>query len=231
MIKKILIIPAFNEEECIVTTIEDIKNNAPDWDYVIINDGSSDNMLKICKEHGFNVITLSANLGLAGAFQTGMLYACEKNYDYAMQFDADGQHMAKYIKTLFDESQKSDVDIVIGSRFVDEKKPYSARMLGSRLITFMIYLTTRKLLTDPTSGMRLFNKKIIDILAKNVNCHPEPDTIAHLLRQKVKVKECQVQMRERVTGTSYLSFIGGIKYTVTTVISIALIQWFRKGEY
>ncbi len=159
-----------------------------------------------------------------------MLYANDNNYDYAIQFDADGQHMAQYVNSLYEMSLNEGVDIVIGSRFAIKKKPYSARMLGSRLITLLIYITTGALLTDPTSGMRLFNKKTINILANSVNCHPEPDTIAHLLRQKTTVKECQVDMKERITGTSYLSFIGGIKYTITTLISITLIQWFRKGD-
>ncbi len=230
MQKKILIIPAFNEQDCIVSTIKDVQDNCDGWDYVIINDGSSDDMMKVCRQHNFNVISLSTNLGLAGAFQTGMLYAYENGYDFAMQFDADGQHMAQYVETMMNKAETGKVDIVIGSRYVDKKKPYSTRMLGSRLITLLIYITTGKFLTDPTSGMRLFNKKTIRILARSVNCHPEPDTIAHLLRHKIIVEECQVEMKERITGTSYLSLLGGIKYTVTTLISIALIQWFRKEK-
>ncbi len=230
MHKKILIIPAFNEQGSIVPTIEDIKTHCKGWDYVIINDGSTDEMLHVCEQHNFNVITLSSNLGLAGAFQTGMLYAYENGYDFAMQFDADGQHMAQYVAEMYEIATKGKADIVIGSRFARKKKPYSARMFGSRLITLLIYITTGKLLTDPTSGMRLFNKKTIRVLAKSVNCHPEPDTIAHLLRHKITVEECQVEMKERMAGTSYLSLIGGLRYTFNTLVSIALIQWFRKEK-
>ncbi len=230
MLKKILVIPAHNEQDSIVNTITDIKKHCPDWDYVIINDGSHDDTLKVCKQNEFNVINLASNLGLAGAFQTGMLYASENNYDYAMQFDADGQHLAKYVHVLEKLAIESGVDIVSGSRFVSEKKPFSPRMFGSRLITAIIYITTGKLLTDPTSGMRIFNKKVINLLAKSVNCHPEPDTLAHLLRQKYKIAECQVEMAERVAGQSYLNLFSGLKYTLNTVVSIVLIQWFRKGD-
>ncbi len=230
MLKKILVIPTYNEQDSIVNTISDIKTHCPDWDYVIINDGSNDDTLAVCRQHGFNVINLASNLGLAGAFQTGMLYAKENDYDYAMQFDADGQHLAKYVVKLEEMAIETGVDIVSGSRYVSVKKPFSARMFGSRLITAIIHITTGKLLTDPTSGMRLFNKKVINVLAKSVNCHPEPDTLAHLLRQKYKIAECQVEMAERTAGESYLNIFNGLSYTLNTVISIAFIQWFRKGD-
>ena len=93
----IAVVPAYNERDNIVSTIEDLRDNAPGVDYVIVNDGSKDDTLSICREHGYNVIDLPVNLGLAGAFQTGMRYAYEHGYDYAIQFDADGQHSAAFI--------------------------------------------------------------------------------------------------------------------------------------
>ncbi len=227
--KKLLIIPAFNEQESIVNTVKDIKEHCSDWDFVVINDGSVDDTLAVCNQNNYGCLNLSANLGLAGAFQAGVMLAHEMKYDYVMQFDADGQHNAVYVKTLFEAAIKENADVVIGSRFVTEKKPYTARMMGSRLISLAIFITTGKKLTDPTSGMRLFNRRMIEILSKNINCHPEPDTISHLLRNKAVVKEVQAEMSERVAGTSYINIFNGIGYTINAFVSILFIQWFRRG--
>ncbi len=224
-----MIIPAHDEQDSIVCTMSDIAQHCPDWDAVVINDGSTDDTLKICRLNGYRCLTHSSNLGLGGAFQTGMMFAYQSGYDYVIQFDADGQHPAKYVKELYETAQKTGADITVGSRFVDKRKPFTARMFGSRLITLAIFLTTGKKLTDPTSGMRLFNRRMIDILAKNINCHPEPDTIAHLLRNKAVLKEVQIEMQERKAGVSYLNIFNGIGYTVTTFVSIFFIQWFRRG--
>ncbi len=228
-IKKLMIIPAHNEQDSIVSTMEDVYNHCPDWDAVVINDGSSDKTLDICKENGYKCLNLSSNLGLSGAFQTGMMFAYEKGYDFVIQFDGDGQHQACYVSELLKIAIQENSDITVGSRFVKSKKPFSARMLGSRLITLAIFITTGKLLTDPTSGMRLFNRKMICVLAKNINCHPEPDTIAHLLRNKAVLKEVQIEMSERKAGVSYLNIFNGIGYTMITFVSIFFIQWFRRG--
>ncbi len=225
--KKLLIIPAYNEQDNIVNTINDIKANNLNWDYIIVNDGSKDNTLNVCLENNFNILNLESNLGLAGAFETGILYAYRNNYDYVMQFDADGQHMASYSDDLLNKALEQKADIVIGSRFVNKKKPYSFRMLGSRFITGAIFLVSGKLLTDPTSGMRLFNKKIIEKMANNINLGPEPDTIAYLLKDGFTLAETQVEMLERVNGTSYLNFYNSIKYMARMTISILILHKFR----
>ncbi len=227
--KRLLIIPAFNEQDSIINTINDVKQHCPDWDFVVINDGSADNTYNICKENNYPCLNLTANLGLAGAFQAGVMLARDLNYDYVLQFDADGQHNASFVEALYTVAVEKNADVVIGSRFVSKKKPYTARMMGSRLIALAIFITTGKKLTDPTSGMRLFNRKMVSILAKNINCHPEPDTISHLLRNKAVVLEVQAEMSERVAGTSYINIFNGIGYTINAFISILFIQWFRRG--
>ena len=178
----LVILPAYNEEENIVRVVENLQTNYPMYDYVVINDGSSDGTARICRKKGYELVDLPVNLGLAGAFQTGLKYAYRKGYDYAIQFDADGQHRAEYIGPML-EKIKEGYDIVIGSRFVTEKKPHSMRMLGSRLIAVATRLTTGKKVKDPTSGMRMFNKKMIAEFALNLNYGPEPDTISYLLKQ------------------------------------------------
>lgn len=226
----IAVVPAYNERDNIVSTIEDLRNNAPGVDYVIVNDGSKDDTLSICREHGYNVIDLPVNLGLAGAFQTGMRYAYEHGYDYAIQFDADGQHSAAFIAEMVDVAEEKGANIVIGSRFATQKKPVSARMAGSVLISAMIMLTTRKRIQDPTSGMRLFDKQMIPLFANELDFGPEPDTISLLMRWGYKVEETQVEMRERVAGESYLNFTKSVTYMLRMSISILLVQWFRRKK-
>ena len=175
MNKRVLaVIPAYNEEENIVSTIEDLRKNAPDIDYVIVNDGSRDSTAAICRERGYHLISLPVNLGLAGAFQTGMKYAYAHGYDYAIQFDADGQHSAAYIDDMVEVAEETGANVVVGSRFADCKKPFSARMAGSALITAMIFVTTRKRIEDPTSGMRLFDSKMIPLFANELDFAPSP---------------------------------------------------------
>ena len=223
----LLIIPAFNEEASIANVVDNIKNNFPQYDYVIINDGSKDRTSEICHKNGYNIIDLPVNLGLAGAFQTGMKYAYQNKYDYAIQFDADGQHRAEYIEKMYKEIVKG-YDVVIGSRFVTEKKPFSARMIGNRLISWAIKITTGKIITDPTSGMRLFGRNVMQEFAYNINYGPEPDTISFLIKKGVKISEVQVSMDEREAGESYLNFTKSILYMLRMMLSILIMQNFRE---
>ena len=165
--KVLLIVPAYNEEENIVRVCNNLKNNFSQYDFVVINDGSSDDTLKLCKENHFPVISLPVNLGLSGGFQTGMKYAYRKGFDCAVQFDADGQHLPEYVETLIKEI-KNGSDIVIGSRFVTKKKPFTMRMLGSFMISTVIKMTTGRKIKDPTSGMRAFNKTVLRGCAEKV---------------------------------------------------------------
>lgn len=227
-LKVLAIIPAYNEEGNIVSTVEDLLANAPGVDYVVINDGSRDRTAAICEERGYNLISLPVNLGLAGAFQTGMKYALRHGYDYAIQFDADGQHSAAYVWSMVERACQSGANIVIGSRFCAQKKPVSARMAGSMLITAMTRLTAGQRIQDPTSGMRLFDKVMIPWFALENDFSPEPDTIALALRSGAKVSEVEVEMRDRVSGESYLSFTRSISYMLRVCISMLFVQWFRK---
>ena len=227
--KCLVIIPAYNEQDSIVRVIDNLKNNFPQYDYVIINDGSADSTPEICRAKGYELIDLPVNLGLAGAFQTGLKYAYEKKYDYAIQFDADGQHRPEFIGPMLSKMQEG-YDIVIGSRFVSEKKPKSLRMLGSNMISIAMRLTTGRKINDPTSGMRMFNKKMIEEFALNMNYGPEPDTVSYLLKQGATIAEVQVTMDERIAGTSYLTLGRSMMYMMRMLISILLIQNFRKRQ-
>ena len=165
----------------------------------------------------------------AGAFQTGLRFAAENGYDCAMQMDADGQHKPEYIAPMLAALEEGN-DIVIGSRFLTVKKPKTLRMLGSYIISWSIRLTTGRAICDPTSGMRMFNRAMVEEFAQNLNYGPEPDTISYLIKNGATVKEVQVEMGERLAGQSYLTFWRSVQYMVKMSISILLIQWFRKRD-
>ena len=226
----VAIIPAYNEQESIVTTMTDLKLRAPWVDSIIIDDGSTDATAQICREHGYRFVSHAANLGLAGAFQTGMKYAHREGYDYAIQFDADGQHDAASIRAMLDAALENDADIVIGSRFVTAEKPKSARMAGSALLQAIIRLTTGQTVTDPTSGMRMYNARMIKVFAETFDFGPEPDTIAFLMRKGAKLVQVQVDMHERVAGESYLTLSKSAMYMLSKSFSILFAQWFRRGK-
>ncbi|MEE0827468.1 MAG: glycosyltransferase family 2 protein [Eggerthellaceae bacterium] len=225
--RTLLIIPAYNEEESLEATIRSIELTSGDADFLIVNDGSKDGTAEVCRRNGYPFLDLPVNLGLAGAFQAGMKYAYRHGYDCAIQFDADGQHLPEYISTL--EKAIMHADIVIGSRFVNEKKPKSMRMLGSNLIQGAIKLTTGKTIKDPTSGMRAFNSRMIELMARGLNCGPEPDTVSYLIkRANAEVVEVPVKMAERFAGESYLNVWTSAKYMLRMSISILFMQFVRK---
>jgi len=229
-VKVLIVVPAYNEAQNIEKTVKDITTNTK-YDYIVINDCSKDDTKLVCEKNNFNVMSLPVNYGLTSVVQLGMKYAYKNNYDIVIQFDGDGQHQAKYLKKLVDEIEKNKSNVAIGSRFVTEKKPLSARMLGSRLLTAVIRLTTFKKIKDPTSGMRAYDKKAILEFNKNASLTPEPDTIVYMLKKKMKVTEIQVEMKEREFGESYLNPIRSIKYMANMFFSILLIRNItRKGE-
>lgn len=225
--KTLIIIPAYNEEDSLKATVDNLTAVAPQVDYIIVNDGSIDDTARICRENRFPFLDLQTNLGLAGAFQAGMKYAYRHCYDCAIQFDADGQHLPQYISAL-EEAIKTH-DIAIGSRFVSSSKNISLRMLGSGIIETAIKLTTGVTIHDPTSGMRAFNAKMIRIFATNLNMGPEPDTVSYLMRSaNASVTEVPVTMTERVAGESYLNIWSSALYMLRMTISILFIQFLRK---
>ena len=229
MLKLLIVIPAYNEEGSIERVVDDLIQNYPQYDYVVVNDGSRDRTAAICRSRGYRLIDLPVNLGLAGAFQTGLRYAAEHGYDCAMQLDADGQHLPRYIAPML-EKLEAGADIVIGSRFVTVLKPRTLRMVGSYLISWAIRLTTGQPICDPTSGMRMFNRRLLEEFAQNLNYGPEPETISYLIKNGAVVKEVQVKMAERTAGESYLNFARSVQYMIKMGLSILLIQWFRKRD-
>lgn len=223
MMKVLIIIPAYNEAENIVKTVSDVTKNT-DYDYVVVNDCSKDKTKEICEKNNFNMLSLPINFGLTSGIQLGMKYAYKNGYDIAIQFDGDGQHQAKYLKELVKEIEEDKADITVGSRYVSKKKPISVRMIGSRLITAIIKVVTGKTIKDPTSGMRAYNKKAILEFNTNASLTPEPETLVYMIKRGLKVKEVQVEMKDREYGESYLKPIKSIKYMVNMMVSIIFIR-------
>ena len=158
--KKLIIIPAYNEAANIEKTVASIKENAQGFDYVIINDCSVDDTRKICEENGFNVVNLPINLGIGGAVQTGYRYAYEYGYDMAVQVDGDGQHDPEFLDIMAEYLTEHHLDMVIGSRFIEKKGFQSSytRRMGIKFFTWLIKLMTGKTITDPTSGLRMVGR-------------------------------------------------------------------------
>ncbi|WP_130812302.1 glycosyltransferase family 2 protein [Olsenella sp. Marseille-P4559] len=221
------IVPAYNEEECLANTVQELITTCPDVDYLVVNDGSSDATPRICDELALSHIDLPVNCGLTSAVKAGMKYAMRHGYDAAVQIDSDGQHMPEYISLMAKTMRDEGADIVIASRNLAGGGAEGARGAGARLIAAFIRQTTGTTITDPTSGMRMYNRAMIERLARGFDLAPEPDTVALLIRRGAKVVEVPTKMRERQGGTSYLHFMSSISYMARTCLSILLFQWFR----
>ena len=229
MPKTLAIIPCYNEEASIKTTIDTLKSSDVDVNFIVVNDGSSDDTLNVCIDNNYPIINMPFNLGLASAVQVGMRYAYINDYDMALQFDGDGQHLPEYIPEMVRLMQESSADIVVGSRYT-KKSSKGLRGFGGKILRTAVKISTGKTLTDPTSGLRLFNRKMIKRFATEMNHGPEPDTLAYLISQGIKVIEIPVTMQERKAGESYLSALNAANYMLRMFVSIIVIQWFRPKE-
>ncbi len=209
--KRLVIIPAYNECGSILKAVEDIREHAPGFDYVVINDCSTDGTPDVCREYGLNYVDLSVNLGIGGAVQTGYIYACQQGYDLAVQFDGDGQHDAAYLEQMAQVLVETGSNMVIGSRFIEREGFQSSglRRVGIRYFSMLIRLLTGVRVTDPTSGMRMVDREVMRIYAASYpKDYPEPESVMAILRMKKKVTEIPVVMRQREEGTSS---IGGVR--------------------
>lgn len=230
MSKRLVIIPAYNEEGNIIKTVTDIQKHAPSFDYVVVNDCSKDNTLKICLEQGYPVLNLPCNMGIGGGVQTGYLYAARNGYDLAVQFDGDGQHNAAYLEEMAEKLESEKLDMLIGSRYIQKQgfQSSGARRMGIKYFTGLIKLVTGATITDPTSGMRMVNAETIALFAEDYpKDYPEPESVVTLLKKKKKVKELPVTMNAREEGVSSISPVKAVYYMIKVSIAI-LIAAVRK---
>jgi glycosyltransferase involved in cell wall biosynthesis len=221
--RKLVIIPAFNEEKNLLAVVNKIKNQLSDFDYIVINDGSSDNTMELCKRNNINVINLPVNLGIGGAVQTGYKYAKNNDYDVCIQIDGDGQHNSDEVRKLLDVLTSTNAHMVIGSRFIKKVGFQSTflRRLGILYFSKLIKLTTHKTVTDPTSGFRICNKEVIDLFSKTYpSDYPEPETCVMLFKKGFKVVETDTLMNERMGGVSSINSLKSIYYMIKVSLAI-----------
>ncbi len=229
MKKKLVIIPAYNEDKSILTTVQDVLDHAPGFDYVVVNDCSRDQTRQVCWEHHLNLLDLPINLGIGGAIQTGYRYALEHDYDMAVQFDGDGQHDARFLQSMADKLEQDGLDMVIGSRFIENQGFQSTglRRFGIQFFKGLIRLLFGATITDATSGMRLCNRRVLEQFSANYpQDYPEPETVARLLRQGYRVAEVPVVMRERKEGKSSINPAKSVYYMIKVSTAI-LVERLR----
>ena len=230
MKKRLVIIPAYNEAGCIVNTVRDIQEKAPSFDHLVVNDCSRDDTQRLLEENHINHVNLPINTGIGGAVQTGYLYAKRYGYDIVIQVDGDGQHDAQFLEKMADIIEKENLDMLIGSRFIEKEGFQSSflRRLGIRYFTMLIKLLTKKTITDPTSGMRMVNRRVVEYFAEEYpKDYPEPETVVNILKKGMSVKEIPVEMKARQAGVSSISPKKSVYYMIKVPLAI-LIERIRK---
>lgn len=227
MSKVLIIIPAYNEADNIEKVVDNLILNYPQYDYVVVNDGSSDTTRDVCHERGYQYLNLSINLGIGGAVQTGYKYAKDKGYDVAVQVDGDGQHDISYLEKMLPVLESGEADVVIGSRFIDREGFQSSllRRMGINFLSSLIWVCTGQKIKDVTSGFRAVNKRFIDTYAKYYPMdYPEPEAIISAIMNRGKIKEIPVVMQERIGGQSSINFLRSIYYMIKVTLAILVCR-------
>ena len=226
--KVLFVIPAYNEEENIENVLKEIKRDVNYADILVINDCSKDNTAEIVRNNNVKCIDNVFNMRYAMAVQTGIKYACKNGYDYVIQFDADGQHIAKEAEKLYKKLKESNSDIVIGSRYLKNTGypcPFFRR-IGTKIFEKVIKLFCKTRIADPLSGFQCLNRKVIERYAKMGNYPEFPDAnlVIEMLLLGYKIEEVPVKMRLREAGESmHGGIIKPIKYMINMFYTIFFI--------
>lgn len=225
----LVIIPAYNEMDSIMATVRSVMSSG--YSYIVVNDGSTDATLDICRENRFNVLNLPHNLGIGGAVQAGHKYALRNNYLVDIQVDGDGQHDPSFIWGLVKEIEDG-ADLVIGSRFLKNDQGFRStplRRIGINWIKTLIHLLTGAKVTDPTSGFRACGVKAIKMFSEEYpSDYPEPESIVSALENGLDVRELPVVMNERQGGVSSISGFSSIYYMITVTLAIIIEKIYKK---
>lgn len=225
--KALVIIPAYNEAENIKKVIENLKEKAPEFDYIIINDCSTDDTEKICNINGYSYLSLPSNLGIGGGVQTGYRYAARQGYDIAVQMDGDGQHDPQYLKTLIQPILDGKADITIGSRYITYEGFQSTglRRFGIQFLSRLITLVSSVRVKDVTSGYRAVNRRFIELYAKEYSQdYPEPEAIVAAALRHGRIQEVPVIMHERQGGASSIHSWKSVYYMIKVSIAILIYR-------
>ncbi len=222
--KVLIIIPAYNESENIEKVVNNLIDNFPQYDYVVVNDCSTDNTEEILKRNGYNYISLPTNLGIGGGVQSGYIYAVQNDYDITIQIDGDGQHDPAYIEKLIQPIIDNEADITVGSRFIDKQGFQTSflRRLGINIIRCVIKICCGVTATDTTSGFRAANKEATQFFSKNyAHDYPEPEAIVEASLNGFRFKDVAVVMKEREGGVSSINAKRSVYYMIK--VSLALL--------
>ncbi|MBI2954902.1 MAG: glycosyltransferase family 2 protein [Chloroflexi bacterium] len=230
--KALIIVPAFNEEDSLDPLLQEIRMEIPEFDIVVVDDGSTDRTGEIARRHTAHVIQLPFNLGIGGAVQTGFRFARSGSYQIAIQVDGDGQHPPRQIMDLVKPVLDGEADVTIGSRFLGNSgyRPPFKRSVGIAVFRILNSLLLRRPITDCTSGFRAYNRRTIVFLADNYPIdYPEPESVVTLARAGFRIKEIPVDMRVRQGGRSSISGFGSAYYMVKVVLAI-LMEMSRRPK-
>ena len=225
--KVLVIIPAYNESENIEKVVGHMMQQAPQYDYLVVNDGSTDTTLKICEKQEYKYLDLPINLGIGGAVQAGYVYAEKYRYDIAVQMDGDGQHNAEYIPDLIAPIERGEAGLVIGSRFINKEgfQTSGMRRAGINVLNTVLRVCGHVRVTDATSGFRAASKGVIDFFAHNyAQDYPEPESIIAVNAGGFKVKEVPVIMNERTAGVSSISPLKSVYYMIKVTLAIVIYR-------
>jgi glycosyltransferase involved in cell wall biosynthesis len=230
---KLAIVPAHNEAGAVGPTVAEIHRWAPDFDVLVVDDGSTDATAARAREAGATVLAMPFNLGIGGAMQAGYLYAREHGYEVAVQVDGDGQHDPRYIKDLSARlASDPALDMVTGSRFLDTDgdgyRSSAARRIGIRVFSSVVSRITGRRVTDPTSGFRMTDRRGIELFARDYP-HDYPEIEAILLMHAHRLNSCEipVTMRARTSGSSTISSSQSIYYMVKVLLAV-FVGLFRR---
>lgn len=223
--KVLIIIPAYNEADNIEKLVDNLISNYPEYDYIIVNDGSTDATKNICLKNRYQFLSLPINMGIGGAVQAGYRYARDNDYDAAVQIDGDGQHDVAYLKEMLKILESGQADAVIGSRFVDKEGYQSSKLrrVGINFLSVLGWMLTGVRVKDITSGYRVVNKKFITIFAEDYPAdYPEPEALVIVAVHGGKVVEYPVIMRERENGESSITLKKSIYYMCKVTIAMLI---------
>lgn len=233
MNRNLAIVPAYNEAEAIGSTIAAIRRWAPDFDVLVIDDGSTDRTGEAAAAAGAKVLRMPYNLGIGGGMQAGYIYAKENGYSVAVQVDGDGQHDPRQIKDLLRCLEANPgLNMVTGSRFLDPDgegyRSSAARRIGIRIFARVLSTITGQPVTDPTSGFRMTDRKGIELFANDYPMdYPEVEAIMLMHTHRLRSSEIPVVMGPRLTGESAISTPQSIYYMVKVLLAV-FVALFRR---
>jgi glycosyltransferase involved in cell wall biosynthesis len=230
--KCLAVVPAYNEEVALPTVLRKLREQAPGFDVLVVDDGSTDDTAAVARANGARVLQHPFNLGIGGAVQSGFRYAQENDYDYCVQVDADGQHDAGEIARLEQAfAEDPTVDMVVGSRFLTDDYRYPApisRRTGIHIFAFICSRIVGQHVSDPTSGFRLCNRRAISLFARDYpHDYPEVEAILMLHYHRLRMREVPVRMYERGGGRSSISGSGKSAYYMLKVLLAVAVGLFR----